>query len=363
MKVALAHDLLTQLGGAERVLEELHEIFPTAPVFTLLHYKDKTQHRYDTWDVRPSYLQRIPQVFSYKWLLPFMPAAIENMDFTGFDLVISDASALIKGVRLPPGCKHLCYCHTPTRYLWQDRENYVKTLPYPYAVKMAVQPVLNRLKKWDLRAAEKIDLYIANSAEVQGRIKRYYDRDSEVIYPPVDTQFFRPDKNIPKENYFFTASRLEPYKKIDLVVETFNRLNLPLMVAGSGSQLEHLRKLAKPNVRILGRVGDKKLKELFQKSKAFVFPAYEDAGIMMLEAMACGTPVIAYRGGGALEFVEPGVTGEFFEEQIVESLSKAVLEFRASVYSSEKLAEKAKRYDKKVFREKIAAAARKMFGN
>ncbi len=357
MKVALVHDFLTQLGGAERVLQELHALFPDAPVYTVLYNRQATDGTFDGWDIRTSFLQKLPKFWSYKWYLPMLPAAVKSLNLAGYDLIISDASALIKGVVVPAGAKHICYCHTPTRYLWQERSDYVRNLPYPWFVKICAQPVLSFLKRWDWKAAQKIDFFIANSREVQRRIEKYYQRDSEVVYPPVDTAFFSPPGQATPKNYFFTASRLEPYKKIDLVVSVFSRLNLPLKVAGTGTLSQKLRRSAGRSVEFLGRVGDEELRELYRGARAFIFPALEDAGIMMLEAAACGTPVIAFRAGGAMEFVEEGKTGDFFDSQTEASLTEAIKKFETERFRAEDLVAKAKQYDKGEFRQKILKVA------
>ncbi|MEK9180820.1 MAG: glycosyltransferase [Patescibacteria group bacterium] len=360
MKIALAHDFLTQLGGAERVLKELHEIFPDAPVYTLFFDEKKTYGKFAGWDIRASFLQKLPKFFSYKWYLPLLPTAVSYLDLTGFDVVISDASALIKGIKVSPGAKHICYCHTPTRYLWQERNDYVKNLTYPKLVKIVVQPCLSLLKKWDWSVAQKVDVFIANSQEVRGRIEKYYQRDSEVIYPPIDTDFFTPASQDSSRSYFLAAGRLEPYKKIDLVIKAFTRLKILLKVAGTGSLSKKLRESAGPNIEFLGRVGDEELRELYRGAKAFVFPALEDAGMMILEATACGTPVIAYKAGGALEFVEEGITGEFFTEQNANSLINVIEKFDPAKYRTEALVAKARQFDKKVFREKIQQVIAKL---
>lgn len=353
MKAALIHDFLTQLGGAERVLDVLHEIYPDAPVYTLLYDEKKTEKRYKNWRIKTSFLQNLPaRAFSYKWYLPLMKRAIESFDLSGYNLVISDASAFAKGVKVAEGTIHICYCHTPTRYLWQDRREYVKSLPYPSFVKIALKPLLASLQKWDYKAAQKIDFFIANSKEVKKRIKEFYQRDSKVIYPPVNTDFFKPDPNIKPDNkkYYFTAGRLEPYKKFDLVVEAFNVLNLPLKIAGTGSQAETLKRIAKDNIEFLGRVTDDELKRLYQTSKAFIFPALEDAGMMVVEAVSCGTPVIAYGAGGALEFITSGIHGEFFMQQTTDQLIDVVNKFNPARYDLSQLIAQASKFNKTRFK-------------
>ncbi len=355
-KIALVHEFLTQLGGAERVLQALHEIFPAASVYTLVHDKAKTQGVFANWDVRPSFLQQLPGgVKSYKWYLFLMPKAIESFDFSGFDLVLSDSSAFAKGVITKKPTIHICYTHTPTRYLWQDLNSYVAQARIPAILKPIIKSYLKHyLRSWDYDAAQKPDFLIANSQTVGERVKQYYDRESEVIYPPVDTEFFKPVAN--KQNYFFTASRLEPYKKIELAIEAFNQLKLPLKVAGDGTELKKLKiKYQKSNIEFLGRVTDEELRNLYAGAKAFIFPAYEDAGIMVLEALACGTPVIGFQRGGTAEFIRDGENGVLFAEQTVDSLLTAVKKISTMKFDPFKLRESALPFDKERFKEKILA--------
>jgi len=350
MKVALVHDFLTQLGGAERVLDVLLEIFPNSPVFTLVYDEKNTECRYKKADIKTGFLQKLPRKWSYKWYLPLMPWAIESFDFTGFDLVISDASAFAKGIKVLSPAKHFCYCHTPTRYLWTEQESYLNAVPYPKFIKTLAKPVLYWMKAWDFKAAQKVTRFIANSNEVRNRILKYYHRDSVVIYPPIDTVFFKPSRN-PSREYYLAAGRMEPYKKIDLVLEAFTITGQPLIIAGSGSKFKDWKKrYPAKNIKFLGRVSDEELRDLYQNAKAFVFPAKEDAGMMIVEAQSCGTPVIAYNDGGAKEFVKTGLTGVFFEEQTPKSLIKALQNFETMNFQTEKLVESSALFDKTAFK-------------
>ncbi len=367
MRVALVHEFLTQLGGAERVLEAFHELFPEAPVYTLVYDETKTQGVFAMWDIRPSFLQRLPGgVKNYRWLLPLMPRAVESFDFSGYDLVVSDSSAFAKGIIVEKPTIHICYIHTPTRYLWQDLDSYVAQASISVILKPMVKSYLKHyLRSWDYDAAQKPDSLIANSQTVRERIKQYYDRESELIYPPVDTNFFRPVPRTPpspsliKEgerrgsSYYFTASRLEPYKKIDLVIEAFNQLGLPLKVAGEGTQSQNLKHQAQKNIEFLSRVTDEDLRKLYSEAKAFVFPALEDAGIMVLEALACGTPVIGFAKGGTAEFITDGKDGVLFGEQSVEAIVRAVKNFEKLSFDRQSPREHALRFDKEVFKNKI----------
>lgn len=379
MKVALVHEFLTQLGGAERVLQAFHEIYPEAPVYTLVYDEQKTQGVFANWKIETSLLQKLPHgVNNYKWYLALMPKAITRFDFSGFDLVLSDSSAFAKGIVTHEPTTHISYCHTPTRYLWQSLDEYVSSIPYSNLVRWSVKPYLKYyLKGWDYAAAQRPDYLIANSRTVKERIKEYYDRDAEIIYPPVDTEFFRPlPSSLPiswggmeekgalspgdgerwrevVRKYYFTASRLEPYKKIELVVEAFNKSGLILKVAGEGTQAQSLKRKAQKNIKFLGRVSDEELRTLYRGAKAFVFPALEDAGIMVLEALSCGTPVIGFAKGGTAEFIRDGENGGLFGEQSVEAIVQAVKSFEKLSFDRQSLREYALQFDKEVFKSKI----------
>lgn len=363
MKVALVHEFLTQLGGAERVLEVFHKMFPQAPVYTLFYDREKTRGQFDSWDIRISSLQRVPGApRNYKWLLPLMPKAMESQNFDEYDLVLSDSSAFAKGVKTRKPTVHVCYCHTPTRYLWEDMDSYIENTNRPKAVKLAARFYLrNFLSKWDLRAAQRPDYLIANSWTVHDRIQKYYHRDSEVIYPPVDTEFFSPPRAMASGEgerevepaYYFTASRLEPYKKIDLVVEAFNKLGLPLKVAGDGTEAKNLKRRAKTNIEFLGRVTDEQLRALYRGAKAFIFPALEDAGIMALESLACGAPVIGFRKGGTAEYIETGKNGVLFGEQSADAIGRAVQSFEKKKFDPATLRKFAGQFDTKIFINKL----------
>lgn len=351
MKIALVHEFLNQLGGAERVLQNLLEIYPDATVHVLIYDRNKTGGIFNSYKLKTSFLDKFPFARTHhRWLLPLMPKAIESFDFQGYDIVISDSSSFAKGA-ISKGKLHICYCHTPTRFLWTESEKYVDSQNGSWLTKKIAKMLLPSLRKWDLKASQRPNYFIANSINVQNRIKKYYNRDSIVIYPPVDTDFFQPTGN--KKDYFFTASRLEPYKKIDLVVQVFNNLGWPLKIAGTGTQLERLKFSAKSNIEFLGRISDEELRKYYSEAKAFIFPAEEDAGIMPLEGQACGTPVVAYRAGGSLETVIEGKTGEFFDNQTVESLEQVLKNFYVSKYDPQKIRLNALKFDKRIFQEKL----------
>ena len=308
MRIALAHDSFTQLGGAERVVEALHELYPQAPVFTLV-FDPKFREKYKDWDIRTSGLQTLfLSLGKFQYLLPLIPWGVDNLDFSGYDLVISSSSGFVKNIRVPKNCVHINYCHTPTRFLWSNPD-YIKQ-EVPVILRPAAGILLKKLKAWDFRGAQRVGKFIANSKEVQLRIKKYYNRGSEIIYPFVDVNFWH--KAVPKGGYFLIAGRLQAHKKNDLIVEIFNELGLPLHVVGTGRQEAYLKSIAKSNIKLLGHISDEQLRDEYSGAKGYIFPQLEDFGLMPLEAAACGTTTLALGQGGALETVVPGVTGEFF---------------------------------------------------
>ena len=353
MKIALVHDFFTQLGGAERVLDEFLQIYPQAPIFTLVYNGQKTGHVFDKYRIKTSFIQKLPGAQKdYRWYLSLMPAAVSRLDFSGFDTVLADTSAYVKGVKVPKSTMLVCYCHTPTRLLWQlDYKDYMASHGYPKSLAHIISPVIRWLKNWDYRAAQRPHFYIANSKNVQARIRRFYQRDSVVVYPPVDTEFFKPSGA--KGNYFLLAGRLEYGKGIALAMAAFNQLGWPLKVAGAGRDFEKLKAQAGPHIEFLGRISDAELRQRYSEARAFIFPVDEDAGLAPVEAMSCGTPVIALAAGGALETVIDGKTGLFFNEPTVESLVAALQRFVNMDFDPNFIRAHALQFDKMIFREKI----------
>ena len=351
MNIALAHDHLFQIGGAERVLLALQQTFPTADIVTLIRNRVATDF-FNPTQIRTSYLQHMPGGVSFfKWYLPAMPGAWERLDFLPYDLVISSASAFAKGVRVREGAKHICYCHSPTRYLWSDTVEYVQSLHLPASARSVVLQQLNGLREWDYAAAQRVDFFIANSRHIAERIQKYYHRSSTVIYPPVDVASFHISES--RDDYYLVVSRLRPYKKVDMVVEAFNNLKLPLVVIGGGEELFRLKKKAKKNITFLGEVPDSVRNRYLSRCTALIYPQVEDFGISAVEAMASGRPVIAYRAGGALETIKEGVTGVFFDEQTWEALAYAVLTFDQRQYDADAIRAHAEQFDATRFRERI----------
>ncbi len=355
MKVALVHDFLNTWGGGEYVLKVFTEMFPEAPVFTLTYKPAIVNEFFPGTKVIPSYLQTKPGMpDKFKYYLSAMPKAVESFDLSGFDLVLSDSSAFAKGALKAANAKHICYLHTPTRYLWSDREEYIKNapIPVPFLGQAVVRAITKKLQKWDLIAAQRPDVLIANSQFIAERTRQYYHRNPEyVLFPPVEGDRFK-ISNAPKD-YYLVVARAEPYKRTDLAILAANQLGIKLKVVGAGTKLGRLKDMAGPNVEFVGRVSNEELVDLYANCIAFIFPPKEDAGITPLEAMASGRPVIAYAEGGALESVVAGVTGEFFKEQAVESLVEAIKNFDANKYDPAKIRTHAMKFDKEVFKKKI----------
>lgn len=361
MKVALIHDHLAQTGGAEKVLKVLTDIFPEATIYTLLADKVKTDTYLKGRRIDTSVIQKLPGgVRHYKWYLPLMPMAVEFFDLSEYDLVISDTSSFAKGVITLPNVPHICYCHTPTRYLWSDAHSYLNELKYNKWFKKIIASVLVKLRQWDFLAASRVDYFVANSKTVARRISKYYRRESQVIYPPVETNnFFISDLSAQaaEERYFLAGCRLVPYKRIDLVVEAFKELgpDYRLKVFGDGLDLPRLKKIAgeAENIEFVGRVSDDQKAVYYSRAQAFINPQEEDFGITPLESMASGRPVIAYRKGGATETVKEGETGIFFDQQTPESLVAAVKSFKSADFDSEKIRAYAETFSEARFTQEI----------
>lgn len=354
LKVALVHEFLTQYGGAERVLDAFLEIWPNATIYTLIYDKKKMGQFYDQFAIKTSFLQKLPAPppAGYKWWLALYPKAIEQFDFSGYDLVLSDSSAFAKGIITPLTTKHICYMHTPTRYLWSVTKEYLRDAPIPSFIRPIMPPFIKYLRAWDYRAAQRPDYLIANSQNVAKRIKKFYNRSAEeIIFPPVDTAKFYTSDSAKK--YWLVVARQEPYKKTDLVIKVANILKINLIVCGGGSKVDKLKEIAGPNIKFTGRLSDKELADLYANAKGLIFPQEEDAGITPLEAMASGRPVVAYGKGGAWESVVPGITGEFFQEQSAESLIKTIKNLHWEKYNSLTIRNHAKKFDKEIFKEKI----------
>ncbi len=349
MKLILAHDSFTQLGGAEKVVDAFHELFPQAPIYTLVLDK-KLEQKYSGWNIKTSKLQSIYNFYPrFQRLLPFIPWAVGSLKVEDCDVVLSSSSGFIKDITKPKGAVHINYCHTPTRFLWTDFD-YIKQ-EVPFLLRWPAKLFLWQMKMWDTQAAKKVDHFIANSQEVQARIKKYYNRDSVVIWPPVDVEFWKPTTK--KQDYFLLAGRLQAHKRNDLIIEIFNELGLPLHVVGAGRQEEYLRSIAKGNIKFFGRVNDEGLRDQYSGALGFVYPQLEDAGLMPVEAAACGTATIGLAKGGTLESVMPGITGELFADYDKEKIKQIILSWHAEKYSQLNLAGHAKKFSKEKFKQQI----------
>lgn len=348
MKVALVHDWLIHMRGGEKVLEALAEVYPDATIYTLFHRRSKLSPSLQRMRIKVSFLHYLPGIrHYYRWLLPILPWAIRTLQLEDEKLVISSSHCVAKGVKVPEKAVHFCYCHTPMRYLWGFEDDYFKKFPFP--LRFFIRFVLGGLRKWDLASNGKVDFFISNSENVRERIQRYYERDAEVIYPPLDIEKFYPVEN--PGDYYLVVSAFVPYKKIDIVIQAFNSLDRQLMIVGSGPLANEYRKLRKSEkISFLGAVSNQALRELYAGAKALIFPTFEDFGIVPLEAQACGSPVIAYKKGGALESVK---SGHFFEEQTPEAIQNAVLEFEQMPLDRSTISAKVKDFGKQQFKDRI----------
>ncbi len=351
MKVALIHDHLAQDGGAEKVLKCFSELFPRAPIYTLLYEKRHVDKHFFDKTIETSIIQRLPGgVKHYQWYMPFMPMAVEFFDLNHYDLVISSSSAFSKGVITSPYTLHICYCHSPTRYLWDYTHQYINELRYNKFVKKIASLVLNYIRMWDRLAADRVDLFLANSDTVKGRIGKYYRRTSDVIYPPVETDLF--DLSRDPGEYYLIGGRLTAYKRFDIVIQAFMENRKPLKIFGDGVEFEKLIKLAADsrNIEFLGRVSDETRAQLYMNSKAFIYPQEEDFGITAVESMAAGRPVIAYRKGGATETVIENRTGMFFDTQNAQAVAEAVEKFESMHFDQGIIREHALKFSKERFK-------------
>lgn len=348
-KVAIVYDRVNKFGGAERVLLALHEMFPDSPLYTSVYSKENAKWADVFPKIHTSFLQNIPYAKKHNELFGWlMPLAFESFDFKNYDLVISVTSEAAKGIITNTNTKHICYMLTPTRYLWSGYDEYFKNS----VLKFISKPIISYLKWWDKVAAQRPDEIIAISTEVQKRIKKYYGRDSELVFPPVDLKLINLNSNQNGEYYLYVG-RLVKYKKVDLLIDTFNDLNLPLVIVGTGPEEKKLKRKAKNNIKFLGQIPDSELDKIYSKAKAFLMPQFEDFGITAVEAQSYGVPVIAYNKGGAMDTAVDGKTGVLFNDQTKQSLIGAVKKFDTISFNSRYLITNAKRFSKDLFKEKF----------
>lgn len=353
MRIALTHDYLNQYGGGERVLETLSEIFPKAPIYTLFYDKDKTRNRFEGKIGGTSFLNNRLVANNHRFFIPMMPMAANLMNLmnlkSDYDLVISSSAGFGKGIGHFKQTHHISYIHTPLRYAWES-DQYFDWHP---AMKLAAAPMFGYLRQWDKKAGQKPDTLLANSHFIAEKIKKYYNRESEVIYPPVDlSKFYKAD--VRRGGYFLAVGRLLPYKRFDLIIEAFNRLNWPLLIVGDGPELANLKSMVKSKkIEFYPFVDENDLRTFYSGAEALVFPQVEDFGLVAAEAQACGCPVIAFSQGGAREIVTEGVTGVFFHKQTVEDLVVAVKRFLLTSFNEDAIQKSAEKFSKEKFKKAI----------
>lgn len=356
LKIAIVADWLTSNGGAEKVTEAIMSIYPDAPIYTSVFNKKNFTHL-SSKKIYTSFLQKIPFSKTKHQLFSILrPYAFESFNFSNYDIVISSAHAEAKGIITKPYTMHVSYCHTPTRYYWSDYHEYYNRLEFGILnpiIKILMPSFISKMRFWDKLASERVDYFIANSKYVAKRIMKYYRKEAEVIYPPVQCSNFEISKS-GYENFYLAGGRLIPYKKIDIVVKAFNDLkNEKLIIFGTGPEEKKLKKIASKNIEFVGKINNDELKKLFSKCKAYIFPQDEDFGIVAVEAQASGRPVIAYRKGGALETIKEGITGVFFNEQTPPSLIDAIKRFNPDKYNPQLIRQHSLQFDISIFNKKI----------
>lgn len=355
MRIAILHDYLNQMGGAENVLLTLHELFPDAPIYTSFYRPEAMPAAFRQCDIRTTFLQSFGFLTRYprhQKLLPLYPVAFEHLDLREYDIVISNSSAWCKGVITREDTWHLCYCLSPMRFAWNTHE-YLAGEQVGWLAKKMLPPMLTWIRAWDVAASARVDDFVAISRAVAARIHKIYKREATIVYPPVDTTQFAPANHI--DEYFLVVSRLVPYKRVDLVIQAFNQLNLPLRIIGDGRDRARLEAMAQQNVQFLGYVNDEERRRHFAQCQALIFPGEEDFGLVPVETQASGRPVIAYAAGGALDTVLDGETGVFFVEQTVDALCAAVERYKTMDFNIDRIVTHAATFDTGVFKEKIAA--------
>jgi glycosyltransferase involved in cell wall biosynthesis len=352
LNIAFSHDWLNGMRGGEKCLEAFCELYPHGDIFTLFYEKGKVSEILSNRRITVSYLQRFPKIFThYRHYLPLFPGGVESFDLKNYDLVISTSHCVAKGAVKKKSAFHLCYCFTPMRYAWGFFEEYFGDKKPP--TKKIISFFLNQLKVWDLKSNQNIDHFVAISHHVRKRIEDFYQRAADVIYPPVDTDFYTPDPAIKREDFYLIVSALVPYKKIELAIDAFNRLGKPLVIIGDGPQRKKLETLAQKNVTFLGWQSNEILREYYRKARALVFPGEEDFGIVPVEVQACGGGVIAYAKGGALETVIEGKTGEFFGQTNAESLEEAIRRFEKKHFDGSDSRQNALRFGRQRFKQEM----------
>jgi len=358
MRIAFVHEYLNQFGGAERTLAVLADMFPKAPIFTLIYDEKATRGLFKGRVISTSFLQKFPwSVTHHEWYPLLMPLAIEQFDFSSFDIVISVSASFAKGVITKPATRHICYCLTPPRFLWDNSQKFGKDFGFPPLVRFASQPLISYLRMWDHSTISRVDEFWRISDFVGERIQKYYHQPSTLIYPPVDVKKFTVSSSqFTEGSYFLMVGRLVSYKKFDVAIRAFSELNLPLKIIGTGPEMKRLKRLAHSNIEFLGQVSDDELGRYYRGARALIFPQEEDFGIVPLEMMASGRPVIAYRGGGAEETVIENETGIFFEAQTSEAIMDAIKRFDGLKFSPAICRAQAEKFSIKIFKENVLSA-------
>jgi len=356
LKIALVHDYLLKLGGAERVIKLLSEMYPEAPIYTLLYNPEVTKDYLDNKRIRPSSLQKLPKFIRNKHslLINKFPKAIENFDFSKYDVVISSSNSFAHGIVTNSDTKHICYYHSPTRYLWDWTNEYLEESNFGFIKRVIAKYLFHKLRIWDKLASDRVDMAVANSETVKRRIEKYYQKEAVVIYPPVNINRFKILRQI--EDYFLVVSTLSPYKKVDLVIDFFNKVGKKLIIVGEGKHKNYLESIAGPSITFLGRQSDEKVSELMSKCRGFIFPGEDDFGITPVEAMAAGRPVFAYNKGGVTETVIDKETGVFFEEANIDSFEAGFakfLSFEKKFFDPLKARKRAEQYSENRFIDSI----------
>ncbi len=359
-KIALVHDWLLNIGGAEKALKTLHEIFPSAPVYVLFYNKKFTDEFIPDADIRPSFLQKTYQrIRTHKPLAPFLPTAVESIDLSEYDIVISSSVSFAKGLILKPKTRHICYCYSPMRQVWDWHAEYKKE---PHKVPRLVTILMQHfLRIWDRLASTRVDEFVAISENVRQRIKKYYGRDSKVIYPPVELSKITTHYPLLTTHYFLIVSRLFKHKNVDIAVEAFNKLKWPLVVIGDGPELRRLKKHAGSNIKFLGYQTDEAVRDYYAGCLAFIMPQEEDFGITPIEAMSFGKPVLALKRGGALEYMQEGINGKFFEDPTEEVLADGARRLKEGIdagkYDPETIKKTTERFSAERFKKEIERLA------
>lgn len=367
MKIAIIHEFLTKIGGAEKVLLELHKVYPDAPIFTLLYDRTGTGGRFDNCNIVTSSLNRYPSAVrrKTKLFLPKLAQSIEQFDFSEYDVVISNSNSFAHGILTKPATFHICYCHSPMRYAWDWHHEYMKENKIGFGIKgLYIRSLLHKIRIWDKVASDRVDFWIANSKNVSRRIEKYYQKKSIVICPPVSVDEIEPSFNVP-DDYYVIVSRLEPYKKIELAIEAFNQSGRQLVIIGTGSDETRLQNIANKNIEFLGWQSDKAVHEYMRNAKALIFSGEEDFGLTPIESMACGRPVVALKRGGTMETVVEGKTGIFFEEESPESLNAAIdkLEAKYTDFTPANCRHQAEIFSSQNFKKQIVETVENQYKN